>query len=162
LSRRNATSSGVNALVAFFIVGGFVALAHAAEPPDNVEAEVNDAVQSCKDLEGTPNADAVLKVEDVNGDGGEDWIADYSKLKCDGGINQMCEDDGCTLQIFLWNGAAAWNLAFDETVKGYKFVKSGSKRLLRVVMAGSACDKPANATCRLTYRLYEDEIEPER
>jgi hypothetical protein len=66
------------------------------------------------------------------------------------------------LQIFLWNGAAAWNLAFDETVKGYKFVKSGSKRLLRVVMAGSACDKPANATCRLTYRLYEDEIEPER
>ena len=118
-------------------------------------------MQSCKDLEGTPNADAVLKVEDVNGDGGEDWIADYSKLKCDGGINQMCEDDGCTLQIFLWNGAAAWNLAFDETVKSYKFVKRGSKRLLQVVMAGSACDKPANVTCRLTYRLYEDDIEPE-
>ena len=70
---------------------GFIAIAHAAEPPDNVEAEVADAVQSCKDLEGKPNADAVLKVEDVNGDGGEDWIADYSKLKCDGGINQMCE-----------------------------------------------------------------------
>ena len=101
LSRRNATSAGVNALVALLMVSGFAALAHAAEAPDNVEAEVNDAVQSCKDLEGKPNADAVLKVEDVNGDGGEDWIADYSKLKCDGGINQMCEDDGCTLQIFL-------------------------------------------------------------
>ena len=60
------------------MIGGFAALAHAAGPPDNVEAEVNDAVQSCKDLEGKPNADAVLKVEDVNGDGGEDWIADYS------------------------------------------------------------------------------------
>ena len=70
MSRRNATFAGVNALVALLMVGGFVALAHAAEPPDNVEAEVNDAVQSCKDLEGKPNADAVLKVQDVNGDGG--------------------------------------------------------------------------------------------
>jgi hypothetical protein len=161
LSRRNATSPGVKTLVALFMIGGFVALAHAAEPPDNVEAELAEAVQSCKDLEGTPNAGAVLKVEDVNGDGGEDWIADYSKLKCVGGINQMCADDGCTLQIFLWNGAAAWNLAFNETVKSYKFVRHGSKRLLQVVMAGSACDKPSSATCRLTYRLYEDDIEPE-
>ena len=161
MSSRNATSAGINVLVALFMISGFVALAHAAQAPDNVEAEVSDAVQSCKDLEGKPNADAVLKVQDVNGDGGEDWIADYSKLKCDGGINQMCEDDGCTLQIFLWNGAAAWNLAFDETVKSYKFVKRYSKRLLQVVRAGSACDKPANATCHLTYRLYEDDIEPE-
>ena len=91
MSRRNATSAGVNAIVALLLLCGFIAMAHAAEPPDNVEAEVADAVQSCKDLEGKPNADAVLKVEDVNGDGGEDWIVDYSKLKCDGGINQMCE-----------------------------------------------------------------------
>ena len=93
--------------------------ARAAEPPDNVSEAIDNAERACKDSNGTPNADAVLKVDDLNGDGGEDWIADYSKLKCDGGINQMCEDDGCTLQIFLWNGAAAWNLAFDETVKSY-------------------------------------------
>ena len=46
-------------------------------------------------------------------------------------------------------------------MKSYKFAKRGGKRLLRVVMAGSACDKPTNATCRLTYRVYEDDIEPE-
>jgi hypothetical protein len=148
-------------MVALLLLCGFIAMAHAAQPPDNVEEEVADAVQSCKDLEGKPNADALLRVEDVNGDGGEDWIVDYSKLKCDGGINQMCGDDGCTLQIFLWNGAAAWTLAFDETVKSYKFMKRGGKRLMQVVMAGSACDKPSNGTCRVTYRLYEDDIEPE-
>jgi hypothetical protein len=142
------------------MLGGIVS-AHGAQAPDNVEQEVADAVQSCKDLEGTPNADSVLTVNDVNGDGGEDWIADYSKLKCDGGINQMCDNDGCILQIFLWNGAAAWTLAFDEPVKSYKFAKRAGKRLLQVVRTGSACDKPSSATCRLTYRLYEDEIELE-
>ena len=76
-----------------------VVCAEAAEPPDNVAAEIADAVQSCKDLEGKPNADAVLKVEDVNGDGGEDWIADYAKLKCEGGTNPLCSSIGCTLQI---------------------------------------------------------------
>lgn len=147
--------------MALLLFGGFVAAAHAAEAPDNVQAEVDDAVQSCKDLDGTPNADAVLKIDDVNGDGGEDWVADYAKLKCDGGINQMCDDEGCILQIFLWNGAAAWNLAFDEKVKSYKFKKRGGDRLLQVVIAGSVCDKPSRATCRLTYRLHQDDIEPE-
>jgi hypothetical protein len=148
-------------LAPLLVACGLVAAAHAARAPDNVEAEVAGAVQSCKDLDGTPNADAVLSTKDVNGDGGEDWIADYSKLGCKGGINQMCDDDGCVLQIFLWNGAAAWNLAFDEPVKSHKFVKRGSKRLLMVVRTGSVCNKPSSVTCRLTYRLYEDSIELE-
>ena len=98
----------------------------------------------------------------MNGDGGEDWIVDYSKLKCDGGINQMCERRRLhACRSFCGTARHAWNLAFDETVKSYKFVKRGGKRLLQVVMAGSACDKPASATCHLTYRLYEDDIEPE-
>jgi hypothetical protein len=153
-------SAGVTALVAALIwSAGLALMAKAAHAPDNVEQEVADAVQACKDLEGTPNADAVLTVKDVNGDGGEDWIADYAKLRCDGGINQMCDDEGCVLQIFLWNGAAAWNLAFDDPVKSYKFVNRGGKRLLQVTKAGSACDKPATATCRETYVLDEDAIE---
>jgi hypothetical protein len=159
LSRRNATSLCVKALIALLALGGCLALAQAAQAPDNVEEAVADAVRSCKDLDGTPNADAVLKVKDVNGDGGEDWIADYSKLKCEGGINQMCDDDGCILQIYLWNGAAAWNLAFDEPVKSYKFLKRGGKHLMQAVMAGSFCDKPGDAACRLTYRIYEDTID---
>ena len=124
-----------------------IAAAYAAAPPDNVQAAIDEAVQACKDLDGTPNAEAVLSTKDVNGDGGEDWIADYSKLTCKGGINQMCDVDGCTLQIYLWNGATAWNLAFDEAVKSYKFVSRHGEHLLQVVMAGQACGKPTRATC---------------
>ena len=45
-------------------------------------------------MDGQPNTDAVLTVEDLNGDGGEDWIADYSKLKCEGGVNPLCGSGG--------------------------------------------------------------------
>jgi hypothetical protein len=158
LPKRIATFAALKALAAL-LLGIGLAAAYAAEAPDNVEAEIAEAVQSCKDLDGTPNADAVLSTKDVNGDGGEDWIADYSKLSCQGGINQMCDDQGCELQIYLWNGSAAWNLAFDEAVKSYKFAKRHGERLLQVVMAGSACNKPASATCHLTYILNEDSID---
>ena len=116
MRKRTATPAVFKAFAALLIACG-MARANPAEAPDNVQAQVDEAVQSCKDLEGTPNADGVLSVKDVNGDGGEDWIVDYSKLNCKGGINQMCDVDGCTLQIYLWNGATAWNLAFDEPVK---------------------------------------------
>lgn len=159
-ARANATSAAFKAL-AFLLLGG-IGAAYATEAPDNVEAEIADAVQSCKDQEGTPNADAVLSVNDVNGDGGEDWIVDYAKLSCKGGINEMCDDDGCTLRIYLWNGAAAWNLAFDETVKSYKFAKHGGRHVLQVVMEGSACGKPSNETCHLTYVLNKTSIDLSR
>jgi len=137
-----------------------ITAAHAAAPPDNVQAAIDDAVQSCKDLNGTPDADTVLTTKDVNGDGGEDWIADYSKLICKGGINQMCDVGGCTLQIYLWNGATAWNLAFDEEVKSYTFVKRHGEYLLQAVMTGQACGKPTIAKCHVTYRLNKDSVDP--
>jgi hypothetical protein len=101
-----ATPTARRTLAALFVFGGILS-ARAAEPPDNVQAEVAEAVQSCKDLEGTP------------------------KLKCEGGINQMCGANGCTLQIFLWDGGTAWNLAFEEPVHSYKFGKSRGKRVLQ-------------------------------
>lgn len=158
LRKRNATPTVFKAFAALLLTCGMAA-SHTAEAPDNVQAEVDEAAQSCKDLEGAPNADAVLSVKDVNGDGGEDWIADYSKLSCKGGINQMCNVDGCALQIYLWNGATAWNLAFDESVKSYQFAKRHGKHLLQVVMAGPSCGKPSNATCHLTYRLNKDSVD---
>ena len=57
-------------------------------------------------------------------------------------------------------GAIGW-LVDGAAIMNQVPLQRYSKRLLQVVMAGSACDKPANATCHLTYRLYEDDIEPE-
>ena len=160
MRQRHATPTVCKKILGVLLMVWGIAAAYAAAPPDNVQAAIDEAVQACKDLDGTPNAEAVLSTKDVNGDGGEDWIADYSKLTCKGGINQMCDVDGCTLQIYLWNGATAWNLAFDEAVKSYKFVSRHGEHLLQVVMAGQACGKPTRATCHLTYRLNKDSVDP--
>jgi hypothetical protein len=138
----------------------FALHAQAAEPPDNVADAVTEAAQTCKDDGGTPNTDAVLSVEDVNGDGGEDWIVDYAKLKCEGAVDPLCDSDGCTLQIFLWDGATAWNLAYEETVRSYKLTKNGGKRVLKVKLAGSACDRPNTQSCTHIYRLEPTAIVP--
>jgi hypothetical protein len=149
-------------LSAASVVCSLAGPARAAEPPDNVVDAVADAERQCRDMDGKPNSDAVLTVKDVNGDGGEDWVVDYAKLKCEGGINPMCGSDGCSLQIYLWNGAAAWTLAFDETVQGYKFTKAGGRPALRVTFAGAACDKPSAQSCTITYRLKRKTIEAPR
>ena len=119
------------------------------KPPDNVQAAGR---RGGAILQGfgrqTQCRRACSACEDVNGDGGEDWIADYAKLNCEGGINQMCDDDGCTLQIYLWDGATAWNLAFEETVQSYRFGKRDGKP----VAGGdgrAACDKPEQQDLQL-------------
>ena len=102
----------------------------------------------------------MLKVEDLNGDGGEDWIADYSKLKCEGGINPLCSDGGCTLQIYLWDGETQWDLLFEDLVQSYKFGKVGGKHMLYVTTPGTPCNKPVAETCKYEYRLDKDAIVP--
>lgn len=159
LPRQSAAILVLQLFAVLTLLGG-TAEGRSAEAPDNVLAAVDQAAQSCKDFGGTPNTDAVLSTKDINGDGGEDWIADYSKLKCQGGLNPMCGGDGCTLQIYLWNGGTAWNLAFEEQVESFKFVKSGSSHALRVVMAGDACDRPSSKSCNFVYQLQKTAIVP--
>ena len=151
--------SRIAAAAALGLTLGFAA-ARAAEPPDNVAEALDEAARACKDLNGVPNTDAVLKVEDLNGDGGEDWIADYAKFKCEGGINPLCGNGGCTLQIYLWDGETAWDLLFEDLVQSYKFGKSGGKPMLYVTTPGTPCNKPAAETCQYTYRLDKDAIVP--
>lgn len=132
----------------------------AAEPPDNVAEAITAAERACSDMSGKPNAEAVLTVDDVNGDGGEDWLADYAKLKCEGGINPLCGSGGCVLQIFLWDGETSWDLLFEDLVQSYKFGKEGGKRMLYVTTSGLPCNKPVSETCNWTYRLDKDAIVP--
>lgn len=134
--------------------------ARAAEPPDNVSEAIDNAERACKDSNGTPNADAVLKVDDLNGDGGEDWVADYAKLKCEGGINPLCGTAGCTLQIYFWDGGAAWDIVFEDLVQSYTLGTSGGKPMLYVTTSGVPCNKPVAETCKYTYRLEKDAVVP--
>ena len=136
------------------------ACAATTEPPDNIVEALADAARACKDMNGTPNTDAVLTMEDVNGDGGEDWIADYAKMKCEGGINPLCSDVGCTIQIYFWDGATSWDVVFEDFVRSYKFGKSSGKRMLYVTTSGLPCNKPVAETCKYNYRLETDTVVP--
>jgi hypothetical protein len=146
--------------VALLALAAAVAPARAAEPPDNVAEAISEAERACKDTNGTPNADAVLTVKDLNGDGGEDWLADYAKFKCEGGINPLCGTAGCTLQIYFWDGETAWDVVFEDLVQSYKFGESGGKRMLYVTTSGVPCNKPVAETCKYTYRLEKDAVVP--
>lgn len=134
--------------------------ATAAEPPDNIVEALAEAAQACRQIGGIPNTDAVLKAEDLNGDGGEDWIADYAKLKCDGGTNPLCGSPGCTLQLYFWDGDLAWDVLFEDFVQSYKFGKDKGKPMLYVTTSGLPCNKPIAETCRYTYRLEKDAVVP--
>ncbi len=142
------------------VTASALATALAAEPPDNIAEALAEAARACKDMDGTPNTDAVLKTEDVNGDGGEDWIADYSKMKCEGGINPLCSNAGCTLQIYFWDGETSWDVVFEDLVRSYKFGTSGGKRMLYVTTSGIPCNKLVEETCKYTYRLDKDTVVP--
>jgi hypothetical protein len=130
----------------------------AAMEPDNVAAEVEDAAKSCREQGGRPNTEAMLGVDDLNGDGNEDWIVDYAKLKCDGSTNPFCGSGGCSLTIYFWTAGDRWKSVFDETVQSYKVIKSGGKNTLRVVFSGSECGKTNSASCPRTYRFDRDAV----
>jgi hypothetical protein len=131
-----------------------------AAPPDNIAEALAEAARACKDMDGTPNTDAVLSNEDVNADGGEDWIADYAKMKCEGGINPLCSTAGCTLQIYFWDGGTSWDVVFEDLVRSYKFGTSGGKRMLYVITSGLPCNKLVEETCKYDYRLEKDTVVP--
>lgn len=133
---------------------------HAAAPPDNIAEVVKEAEQACRHMNGIPNSEALLSVDDLNGDGGEDWIVDFAKLKCEGGINPLCGGGGCTMQIYFWDGEASWDLVFEDLVKSYKFGKDGGKPMLYVTTPGTPCNKPVAETCDYTYRLEKEAVIP--
>ena len=112
-------SPSLTALLAAAAVAVFLGASssHAAEPPDNVAQAVTDAAQACKDMGGTPNTDKVLSVSDLNGDGGEDWIADFGKLQCKGDLNPLCGKAGGKPMMYVTTSGDACNKPTNETCK---------------------------------------------
>ena len=134
--------------------------ARAAEPPDKIAEVIADAAQACRAVNGKPDTGAILRTDDLNGDGGKDWIADFALLKCDGGANPVCGNAGCTLQLYFWDGDDTWDLVFEDFVQSYKFSTSGGTRTMHVTTSGLPCNKPAAETCTYTYRLEKDAVVP--
>jgi hypothetical protein len=148
------------AALVFLAAGLTFASAKGAEPPENIAEAVSEAARACKHTKGTPNTDAVLSAKDLNGNGGEDWIADFGKMTCDGGTNPLCGDAGCTIRIYFWDGDKEWDLVFEDFVRSYKFGKAGGKPMLYVTTSGIPCNKPVTETCEYNYRLEKDTVVP--
>ena len=148
------------AALAAFTLCAALAAARAAEPPDNITEAITEAERACKDLDGKPNANAVLTVDDLNGDGGEDWIADYSKLQMRGRHQPALRQWRLHLADLSLGRRTQWDLLFEDLVQSYKFGKSGGKPMLYVTTPGTPCNKPVSETCQYEYRLEKDAIVP--
>jgi len=139
-----------------------LAPARAADVPENISDTLAEAAQICRAIGGKPDTGAILSNEDLNGDGKADWVADFARFKCDGARNPLCNDVGCTLQLYFFDGVSYWDLVFEDFVKSYKFSSSGSTHTMHVTTSGLPCNKPAEETCAYNYRLDKDAVTPVR
>lgn len=133
--------------------------AHAEAPPEAIAEIIGEAAQVCRAKGGTPDTTAILRGDDLNGDSGADWIADFARLKCSGADNPACNANGCMLQLYFWNGDG-WDLVFEDFVKGYKFSSSGDTRTMHVTTSGAACNRSETETCTYNYLLEKDALRP--
>jgi hypothetical protein len=132
-------------------------VALSAQEPEVVAKEVREAEEQCRADGGRPLKRAdFLRVRDLNGDGGEDWVVDFAKFECAGTVppQPFCGSGGCSLSIYLWSGGSTWDKAFDETVQTFRFTKQNGRAALRVELGGAACGKVNARSCPKTY-LFE-------
>ena len=152
--------------LALLVIAGCAVVAsssvRAAMEPDNVAAVVSQAAAECKTMGGRPDTEAMLTVDDLNGDGGEDWIVDFSKLRCDGSANPFCGSGGCSLQIFLWSAGDAWKSVFDDVVQQYRLTRVQGRRGIEITSRGDACGRSNTRTCRKLYIFGRSGLNPAR
>jgi hypothetical protein len=152
-------------LVGFVVVVATAVPACAAEQPDAVRKVIQEAERQCRSDGGRPHqGPKFARVEDLNRDGGEDWILDYAHFECRGAIPPLplCGSGGCTLTIFLWSGGSTWKRAFDDLVQAHQFVRVNGRRVLQADFAGAVCGKANVETCRKLYRFQGSDLVPAR
>ena len=129
-------------------------IALSTQEPEVVAKEVREAEEQCRVDGGRPLKRAnFLRVLDLNNDGGEDWVLDFSKFECAGTVpsQPFCGSGGCSVSIYLWSGGSTWAKAFDETVQTFRFIKQNGRPALRVEFGGAACGKVNAKSCPKTY-----------
>ncbi len=134
--------------------------AHGEEQPEAIAEIIAEAAQVCRAQGGKADTAAILHGDDLNGDGSSDWMADFARLKCEGAANPACNDNGCMLHLYFWDGDTSWDLVFEDFVKSYKFSPSGTTRTRHVTTSGIPCNKPAEERCSYNYHLEKDAVVP--
>lgn len=84
---------------------------------------------------------------DFNGDGVADYVIDMGETQCpSGGMNQHCGSGGCTVMIFLSEGANHRRV-FTDTIRAFTIERQGARSVLALALHGSACGRAGAATC---------------
>ena len=148
-----------HALLALLLCAAWFAPAHAQGAPEEIAEIIGEAAELCRKKGGNPDTAPILKSDDLNNDGHNDWIVDFSRFQCAGAENPTCNPAGCTLQIYLGTGDE-WDLVFEDFVKAYKFSKSGKTHTMHVTTWGIPCNKEASQTCKYNYRIETDAVRP--
>lgn len=111
-----------------------------AHPP-LIEAELKEAIASCKDMEGQLEVgkDAVQAL-DLNHDGKPDYILDFAKLKCPTAPSLYSGSAGTVLHVFLTDPNGGLKLAWSKNVFGFRLQSAGEKQELHVDLKGDGAD----------------------
>jgi hypothetical protein len=140
-------------------VGVPVALSKAPKPlPAEVQSEIDEAIKSCN--EKVKFEKGFMTRRDINSDGIEDFILDYSHLLCGEMSGYYCGSAGCLTQVFVSLSAGKFAKVLDENVRGIKFTTLHGRPAMLLGLHGSACDRIGAAPCNVTLYWNGEKFSP--
>jgi len=91
-----------------------------------------------------------VTIKDINGDGVDDYILDYSNFECGGNSLLYCGSAGCLTQVFASLPNGTYVKVLDENVRNIKFAKIKGRSAMILDLHGSACGRAGAAACVIT------------
>jgi hypothetical protein len=118
------------------------AFAGAAEPrlPATVAAWVKAAADTCREVEGKPDATKAVQRADLNGDGIEDFVISVDDIDCEGAAS-IYGDREKAMVVFAGDGKGGATPVFDDSVYGTRIEKEGARAKLWLTVMGAQCGK---------------------
>lgn len=138
-------------LLAGFHPGGL----RAAETGNILEFERGKLRESCGTIEFMPG---FIEMTDLNGDGIDDAIIDYSHLSCDGGSMAFCGSGGCTLRFYAGLPGERFAEAGEFLSHRIRLVGKGRNMQIAIEVGGGVCGRANAASCTLDAALKGTKI----
>jgi hypothetical protein len=124
-------------------------------PPAEVQAHVNDARKECAGIEGGElrvDPQAYQKL-DLTGDGRDDYLLDYSFIKCSTAEGYFSGTGGSPLVIFVAKRDDSYVKVFEGPVRSYTIAKGRGPRTITFDLHGGFCGKHGAEACPKKHRI---------
>jgi hypothetical protein len=114
-----------------------------------VQAEIKRAQSGCEPERSVLKQGFIVQI-DINGDGIDDYILDYSKFECGGSSTFFCGTAGCLTQVFASLPDGGYVKVLGENVRNIKFRRIKGRPAMIIDLHGSACGRAGAAPCSMT------------